>query len=158
SVLKGGEDKIKITWGLNKSLPVGVDDKYNDIKVKLCYAPVSQEDRPWRKTEDHLNKDQTCQFKILAKPYAMNDNVDWTVERDTPTATYFVRVYAYDTEGAEVGYGETTDAKKATNLFQVEAISGRHATFDIISICFSAFSAFLLFIFFYNEKRKGRDE
>ncbi|CAI0451593.1 unnamed protein product [Linum tenue] len=58
----------------------------------------------------------------------------------------------------ELGYGETTDAKKTTNLFQVEAISGRHATLDIVSICFSVFSVVSLFGFFYNEKRKGKAE
>ncbi|CAL1390579.1 unnamed protein product [Linum trigynum] len=157
-VVKGGEDKIKITWGLNKSLPAGTDDKYKTVKVKLCYAPVSQKDRPWRKTVDHLNKDKTCQFKIVARPYAGNDSIDWTVEKDAPTGTYFVRVYAFDAMDGELGYGETTDAKKTTNLFQVEAISGRHATLDIVSICFSVFSVVSLFGFFFNEKRKGKAE
>ncbi|CAN1179499.1 High-affinity nitrate transporter 3.2 [Linum perenne] len=39
-VLKGGEDKIKVTWGFNKSSS-NTDGKFKNIKVKLCYAPIS---------------------------------------------------------------------------------------------------------------------
>ncbi|CAN0891354.1 High-affinity nitrate transporter 3.2 [Linum grandiflorum] len=163
-VLKGGEDNIKVTWGFNKSSPAAAvdgDSKFKNIKVKLCYAPISQKDRPWRKTEDHLNKDKTCQFTVVNKPYtkssAGNQNsVDWPLEKDVPTATYFVRAYALDAAGKEVAYGQTTNAQKTTNLFKVEAVSGRHATLDIVSVCFSVFSVVSLFGFFYNEKRKGK--
>ncbi|XP_057760335.1 high-affinity nitrate transporter 3.1 [Arachis stenosperma] len=159
-VLKAGIDKITVTWGLNKTLPAGTDSAYQTVKVKLCYAPISQKDRAWRKTEDDLSRDKTCQHKILAKPYdASNKTVnrfEWVIERDVPTATYFVRAYAFDSNDAEVAYGQTTDAKKTTNLFEIQAISGRHASLDICSICFSVFSVMSLFVFFYIEKRKGK--
>ncbi|CAN1335106.1 High-affinity nitrate transporter 3.1 [Linum perenne] len=154
-VLKGGEDKIKVTWGFNKSSS-NTDGKFKNIKVKLCYAPISQKDRPWRKTEDHITKDKTCQFDIVTRPYttksSANQSIDWLVEKDVPTATYFVRAYAVDAAGKEVAYGQSTNAKKTTNLFQVEAVSGRHATLDIVSVCFSVFSIVSLFGLFYNEK------
>ncbi|CAK7357314.1 unnamed protein product [Dovyalis caffra] len=158
--LRAGVDKITVTWGLNQTLPAGTDSTYKAIKVKLCYAPISQVDRAWRKTEDHLNKDRTCQFKIVARPYNSANktaqSLEWTVEPDVPTATYFIRAYAFNAEEKEVAYGQTTDAHKTTNLFQIEAISGRHTTMDICSICFSAFSVVSLFGFFYNEKRKAK--
>ncbi|CAN1179500.1 High-affinity nitrate transporter 3.1 [Linum perenne] len=92
-----------------------------------------------------------------AKPYttksSANQSIDWLVEKDVPTATYFVRAYAVDAEGKEVAYGQSTNAKKTTNLLQVEAVSGRHATLDIVSVCFSVFSIVSLFGLFYNEKR-----
>ncbi|MED6220857.1 hypothetical protein PIB30_048869 [Stylosanthes scabra] len=159
-VLKAGVDKITVTWGVNKTLPGGTDSAYKTVKVKLCYAPISQKDRAWRKTEDELSRDKTCQHKIVAKPYdASNKTVnrfEWVIERDVPTATYFVRAYAFDSDEAEVAYGQTTDAKKTTNLFEIQAISGRHASLDICSICFSVFSVASLFVFFYIEKRKGK--
>ncbi|KAJ1391899.1 High-affinity nitrate transporter [Sesbania bispinosa] len=159
-VLKAGIDNITVTWALNKTLPAGTDSSYKTIKLKLCYAPISQKDRAWRKTEDHLARDKTCQHKIVAKPYdASNKSVhsfQWLIERDVPEATYFVRAYALDSNEAEVGYGQTTDAHKTTNLFEIHAISGRHASLDICSICFSAFSVVSLFFFFYIEKRKGK--
>ncbi|CAN1179495.1 High-affinity nitrate transporter 3.1 [Linum perenne] len=158
-VLKGGEDKIKVTWGFNKSSS-NTDGKFKNIKVKLCYAPISYKDRPWRKTEDHITNDKTCQFDIVTGPYntksSANQSIDWLVEKDVPTATYFVRAYAVDAAGKEVAYGQSTNAKKTTNLFQVEAVSGRHATLDIVSVCFSVFSIVSLFGLFYNEKRKGK--
>ena len=157
AVLKAGEDNITVTWGLNQSFPAGTDSAYKTIKVKLCYVPISQVDRAWRKTEDQLSKDKTCQFKIVAKPYSnTKETFEWTIERDVPTATYFVRAYALDAQEHEVAYGQNTDAKKTTNLFEIQAITGRHATLDIASICFSAFSVVSLFGFFYAEKRKGR--
>ena len=157
AVLKAGEDKITVTWGLNQSLPAGTDSAYKTIEVKLCYAPISQKDRAWRKTEDDLSRDKTCQHKIVTRDYhASNESVEWTIERDVPTATYYVRAYACDSNDVEVAYGQSTDAKNITNLFEIQAISGRHASLDIFSICFSAFSVVSLFVFFYIEKRKAK--
>lgn len=149
-----------MTWILNNTVPAGTDSDYKTIKVKLCYAPASQKDRAWRKTEDLLSKDKTCTHQIVAKAYdGSNKTVqgfDWKIEKDVPTATYFVRAYALDANDVEVGYGQTTDAKKSTNLFEVQAISGRHASVDISAACFSAFSVVSLFVFFYIEKRKAK--
>ncbi|MBA0702501.1 hypothetical protein Goari_022803 [Gossypium aridum] len=156
-LLRAGEDKITVRWGLNQSLPAGTDSAYKTIKVQLCYAPISQVDRAWRKTEDHLSKDKTCQFKIVKRPYTTgNQTLEWTIERDVPTATYFVRAYALDANDHEVAYGQNTDVKKTTNLFEIQAISGRHVSLDIASVCFSVFSIVSLMGFFFVEKRKGR--
>ncbi|KAL4360764.1 hypothetical protein GQ457_04G015430 [Hibiscus cannabinus] len=154
--LKAGEDKITVTWGLNQSFPAGTDSAYKTIKVKLCYAPISQVDRAWRKTHDNLSKDKTCQFKIVKTPYTTtNHTSEWTIERDVPTATYFVRAYALDAQDQQVAYGQNTDAKKTTNLFEIQAITGRHVSLDVASVCFSAFSIVALMGFFFAEKRKG---
>ncbi|XP_024025599.1 high-affinity nitrate transporter 3.2 [Morus notabilis] len=156
-VLKAGEDKITVNWGLNKTFPAGTDSAYKTIKVKLCYAPISQEDRAWRKTKEDLSKDKTCQFKIVSRAYTASDqSFEWTVERYVPLATYFVRAYAYDANDDPVAYGQSTDGKKTTNLFDIKAITGRHASLDIASICFSAFSVVSLFGFFYAEKRRAK--
>ncbi|KAL9335286.1 hypothetical protein Peur_072467 [Populus x canadensis] len=159
-VLKGGVDKITVTWGLNQTLAAGTDSTYKTIKVKLCYAPLSQVDRAWRKTVDRIKKDRTCQHKIVARPYNSANktfqSLEWTVQRDVPTATYFIRAYAYNADESEVAYGQTTDAHKTTNLFQVESITGRHMTMDVCSICFSVFSVVSLLVFFYIEKRKSK--
>lgn len=150
-------DNITVTWGVNQTLPAGTDSAYKTIKVKLCYAPASQTDRAWRKTEDNLSKDKTCQFTIVSRPYTKNNqSFTWTVERDVPTATYFVRAYALNSEGAQVAYGQSTDAHKTTNLFEIQAITGRHVSLDIASVCFSAFSVLALFGFFANEKRNAK--
>ncbi|KAL9326566.1 hypothetical protein ACSQ67_007211 [Phaseolus vulgaris] len=159
-VLEAGTDKITVTWALNKTVSTGADSAYKTIKVKLCYAPISQKDRAWRKTEEELSRDKTCQHKIVAKPYdASNKTVqrfEWVIEKDIPKATYFVRAYAFNSNDEEVAYGQTTDAKKSSNLFDINSISGRHASLDICSICFSAFSVVSLFVFFYIEKRQGK--
>ncbi|KAL4277831.1 hypothetical protein GQ457_03G018720 [Hibiscus cannabinus] len=155
-LLKAGEDKITVRWGLNQTLAAGTDSAYKSIKVELCYAPISQVDRAWRKTVDNLSKDKTCQFKIVKGPYTTtNQSSEWTIERDVPTATYFVRAYALDAKDNEVAYGQNTDAKKTTNLFEIQAITGRHVSLDIASVCFSAFSIVALMGFFLAEKRKG---
>lgn len=160
AVLKAGEDKITVTWGLNQSLPAGVDSAYKTIKLKLCYAPISQVDRAWRKTVDNLSKDKTCQFLIVSRAYDKSNKAaqsyEATVERDVPTATYFVRAYAYNSDNVEVAYGQTTDSHKTTDLFQVQAISGRHVSLDIASACFSAFSVVSLIGFFVVEMRRAK--
>ncbi|XP_010248677.1 PREDICTED: high-affinity nitrate transporter 3.2 [Nelumbo nucifera] len=156
-VLRAGEDKITVTWGMNQSFPVGTDEAYKKVKVQLCYAPISQKDRGWRKTKDDLSKDKTCQFDIVARAYDSNQpSFDWTIERDVPTATYFVRAYAYNSDGQQVAFGQSTDGQKKTNLFDIQGISGRHASLDIAAGCFSAFSVLSLFGFFLVEKRKAK--
>ncbi|KAI5665101.1 hypothetical protein M9H77_24424 [Catharanthus roseus] len=130
--------------------------KWNFL-VKLCYAPISQVDRVWRKTVDSLEKDKTCQFKIVAKPYSLSNNCfTWTIERDVPTTTYFVRAYAYNSADKEVAFGQSTDAHKTINLFEIRATSGCHTLIDIAAACFSAFSTMSLFGFLYLEMRKAK--
>ncbi|KAM1080678.1 hypothetical protein ACFX1X_015566 [Malus domestica] len=157
-VLKAGIDKLTVSWGLNQSSEAGTDSTFKTIKVKLCYAPVSQVDRGWRKTVDNLAKDKTCLFKIVESSYTSksNDSVEWTIERDLPGATYFVRAYAFNAAGQEVAYGQTTNAKKTANLFVVEGISGRHMSLDIASVVFSVFSVLSLAGFFIAEKRRAK--
>lgn len=155
--MKGGEDKITVDWALNKSVPAGTDSDYKTVRVKLCYAPISQVDRAWRKTDDLISKDKTCQFKIVSRPYtggAANQSFEWTVRRDIPLGTYFVRAYVLNSDDVEVAFGQTTDAHKTTNLFDVVAISGRHVSLDIASVCFSAFSVLSLAGFFIAEKMR----
>ncbi|KAJ0989475.1 hypothetical protein J5N97_007831 [Dioscorea zingiberensis] len=157
-VLMAGVDKIRVFWGLNQTVKAGTDDAYKKVKVKLCFAPVSQENRGWRKTEDDLKKDKTCQFSLTTQPYTKNPNpssFEYTLERELPTATYFVRVFVLDGSDTEVAYGQNTDAQKTTNLIQVIGITGRHASLDIAAACFSAFSVVSLIFFFVKEKRKG---
>lgn len=152
---------MTVTWSLNTTLPGGTDSAYKTVQVKLCYAPISQVDRAWRKTADNLAKDKTCQHLIVSRPYvaaaaATEQSYEWLVQKDVPTAAYFVRAYALDADGVQVGYGQTTDHSKETNLFEVEGISGRHASLDIAASCFSAFSVLSLVGFFVAEKRRGK--
>ncbi|XP_057844204.1 high-affinity nitrate transporter 3.2-like [Cryptomeria japonica] len=159
NVARAGEDDLVVTWRLNESLAGGeVDSKYKSVIVKLCFAPVSQVERGWRKTNDDLKKDKTCQFKITEQPYSSNSNntVTWTVEKDVPGAVYFVRAYALDVSGSQLAYGQTTNKNKTTNLFVVEPISGRHVSLDIAAGVFSAFSVVSLFGFFAVEKLRAK--
>ncbi|KAI3843294.1 hypothetical protein MKW98_025981, partial [Papaver atlanticum] len=138
--MKAGVDTITVSWGLNQSSPPGTDAEFKKVKVQLCFAPISQKQRAWRNTEEEILKDKTCQFLIVAK--------------NIPSATYFVRAYAFSSEDHEVSFGQSTDAKHTTNLFTIQAITGRHASIDICAGVFSAFSVVTLFVFFFLEKRK----
>ncbi|XP_072950406.1 high-affinity nitrate transporter-activating protein 2.1-like [Typha angustifolia] len=157
-VLYAGEDKITVTWALNQTLPAGTGSGYKEVKVSLCYAPVSQIDRSWRKSDDDLNKDKTCQFKIVHQPNTDVENtmtVEYMIDRIVPTATYFVRAYVLDNSGVQVAYGQTTDAMKTSNVFDIVGITGRHAAFDIAAGCFSAISL-MAWVFFILKTRKAK--
>ncbi|XP_071736437.1 high-affinity nitrate transporter 3.1-like [Rutidosis leptorrhynchoides] len=156
-VLRAGEDNIIVTFGLNQTITNQTDESYKITKVKLCYAPISQVDRKWRRTIDNLKKDKTCQFTIYDKTYERNvEGFKWEIQKDTPTATYFVRVYAYSSEDEEIAFGQTTNDKKTENLFKIQGISGRHVSLDIASICFSGFALLSLVGFFVLEKRQSK--
>ncbi|KAJ8429608.1 hypothetical protein Cgig2_017442 [Carnegiea gigantea] len=150
--LKAGEDELTVAWELSKTKTNIDTSNYKTVKVKLCYSPESQKDRPWRKTEDHLNKDKSCQHAITSKPFnPTNNSVSYKIERDVPTAFYFVRAYVLDANDKEVAYGQTTD-----DTISITAISGRHVSLDIASAVFSAFSIVSLAGFFYREKKKAK--
>lgn len=150
--MKAGEDNITVTW----SVPASESSTYKTLKIKLCYAPISQKDRAWRKTEELLSKDKTCQHKIATQPFTATGSVNVVVQKDVPQATYFVRAYALDSADHQVAYGQSTNEAKSTNLFVIQAVTGRHKSMDIASVCFSAFSVVSLIGFFISEKRKGK--
>ncbi|XP_073013524.1 high-affinity nitrate transporter-activating protein 2.1-like [Typha latifolia] len=158
-VLYAGEDNISVTWALNQTLLAGTGSSNKEVKVSLCYAPVSQIDRGWRKSDDDLNKDKTCQFKIVQQPNTDTTNtatVEYMIDRIVPTATYFVRAYMLDNSGVQMAYGQTTDAMKTSNLFDIVGITGRHTAFDIAAGCFSAISLMAWVFFILKEKRKAK--
>ncbi|KAL9288003.1 High-affinity nitrate transporter 3.2 [Arabidopsis thaliana] len=157
---EAGKDMVTITWKLkSSSAKVDTDTAFKTIQVKLCYAPISQVDRPWRKTDNKLFKDRSCPHEIVSKAYDKTpQSLDWTIGLDIPTGTYFVRAYGIDGDGHEVAYGQSTDEGRTTNLFSVHAISGHHVGLDIASTFFSVFSVVSLFVFFVMEKRKAKLE
>ena len=142
-------DKLTVTWSLNTTEPAGADAAYKSVMVKLCYAPVSQKDRGWRKTNDDLKKDKACQFKVTQQAYAAGarGSFEYTVARDVPTASYYVRAYALDASGTQVAYGQTGPA-------DVVGITGIHASIKVAAGVFSAFSVAALAFFFIIENRK----
>ncbi|KAL6634665.1 hypothetical protein ACP70R_027336 [Stipagrostis hirtigluma subsp. patula] len=152
-VLHAGKDTLTVTWSLNATEPAGGDAAYKSVKVTLCYAPVSQKDRGWRKANDDLSKDKACQFKVAEQAYAPRPaaaSVDYLVARDIPSGTYFVRAYALDAAGTQVAYGQTGVAA----AFDVAGITGIHASIQIAAGVFSAFSVAALAFFFVIESRK----
>ncbi|KAJ1271548.1 hypothetical protein BS78_06G135500 [Paspalum vaginatum] len=152
-VLHAGEDTITVTWYLNASSPAGADAGYRAVKVALCYAPSSQEDRGWRKASDDLSKDKACQREIGERPYAgaAPATLEYAVARDVPTASYYVRAYALGASGAPVGYGQTAPA-----YFHVAGVTGIHASLRVAAAVCSAFSVAALAFFLAVEKRRGR--
>ncbi|GAB2212767.1 hypothetical protein Drorol1_Dr00020753 [Drosera rotundifolia] len=160
-VLKAGEDNSNMGvkpegYSGNKNKLILQD--HQGFKVKLCYVPISQHDRQWRRTVNtNLAKDKTCQFLIVSRPYTTGySTFTMTIARDVPTATYFIRAYAYDAEGKTLAFGQTTNSNKTTNLFEIEGVSGHHTLLDIGSATFSTFSVLSLVWFFYKEKRKTK--
>ncbi|OEL38056.1 High-affinity nitrate transporter-activating protein 2.1 [Dichanthelium oligosanthes] len=72
-VVHAGVDTLTVTWSLNTTEPAGADNAYKNVKVSLCYAPASQKDRGWRKSNDDLSKDKSCQFKLTQQAGAAFD-------------------------------------------------------------------------------------
>lgn len=130
---------------------------YSAVEARLCFGAVSQVDRAWRKTNDLLSKDKTCLFHMTSQPFTpTGNNASWTVTKEVPFAHYFVRVYVTNAAKEKIAYGQTSDAKRTTNLFTIEPITGRHASIDIAAAVFSAFAVISLFGFYFLEKRGSR--
>ncbi|BBN09000.1 hypothetical protein MPTK1_4g16300 [Marchantia polymorpha subsp. ruderalis] len=153
-----GSDHLVVSWALNSSLAdSGLDAKYVNVNIKLCYAPVSQTDRGWRKTNNDLHKDKTCGKGIGSQKYVPGGNTtNWRITKDVPGAIYFVRVYAVDADGVQLGFGQTTNAAKSSNLIEILPISGRHASIDVASAIFSVFSVGSLISFLGVEAIRSK--
>ncbi|KAL2631646.1 hypothetical protein R1flu_016332 [Riccia fluitans] len=151
-----GEDTLAVEWSLDPSMPSNVDEEYADVELKLCFAPVSQIDRDWRRTFDDLDKDKTCFKEIATQRYTNAGNsVVWRVPKNIPGAYYFVRAYALSVMGVEVGYGQSTDDSRDSNLIKIIPITGTHAAMDIAGTVFSLLSVVSLFIVLARESRSA---
>lgn len=152
AVLHAGVDTVTVTWSLNTTEPAGADAAYKNVKVNLCYAPVSQKDRGWRKSDDDLSKDKACQFKVTQQAYAAGapGSFVYTVAKDIPSGSYYVRAYALDASGTQVAYGQTGP----NAAFDIAGITGIHASIKVAAGVFSAFSVVSLAFFFVIENRK----
>lgn len=155
---KAGTGQIFVSWKLNTTaVSTEAAAAYMTVQIKLCFGLVSQQDRGWRKTSDILAKDKTCLFDIGSQPFTPDgNNITWTVTKEIPFAYYFVRVYVTNAAKEKIAFGQTSDAKKVTNLFTIEPITGRHASIDIAAGVFSAFSVVSLFGFYFLEKRTAK--
>ncbi|CAM6097058.1 unnamed protein product [Calypogeia fissa] len=158
---KAGEDHIAVQWALNTTF-AGQDTTYSKVNLKLCFAPPSQVDRGWRKTVNDLKTDKTCSgASIASQKYTPTGNSTmWLISKETPGAMYFVRAYAVDANGVQLAYGQSTNKAKTTNIFKIDAISGRSTSLDIASAVFSVFAVVALFSYLGIEtmlnKRKAR--
>ncbi|KAI3785811.1 hypothetical protein L1987_44937 [Smallanthus sonchifolius] len=148
-VLKAGVDNLTITWAFNPNLRLS-DSNYTTVEAKLCYGPVSQTGRDDRKTDDNLDFDETCPIDITDAPYKRSNNTyTWAIPKNTTSATYFVRVYVVKANKHETAYGQTTDANKTTNLFQIDGIVSEQkesAAWPVIGNSFGYGYAWLLML------------
>nr|WPH61291.1 nitrate assimilation related protein [Suaeda altissima] len=149
--LIAGKDEITVTWGLNSTSTKTTN--YKNVEVKLCYLEESQKDRPWRRTEDDLKRDKTCQFLVAEKEFTTKDDtVTYQVKKDVPSAHYFIRAYVTDgPKGKLIAYGQTTGLD-----LKVKGISGRSLAIDVAASVFSGFSVLSLVFFYFMEKSKAK--
>ncbi|GFZ07852.1 nitrate transmembrane transporter [Actinidia rufa] len=131
-VLKAGQDQLTVTWSYNQTFPAGTDSAYKTTRTR----PASSKSSP-------------SPTAPLTTPSL------GPLRRTYPPRLTFVRAYVYNSNGDQAAFGQTTNTQKTTNLFEIQAITGRHVSLDIASVCFSAFSIVSLFGFFYMEKRKA---
>ncbi|KMS95334.1 hypothetical protein BVRB_009170 [Beta vulgaris subsp. vulgaris] len=150
--LRAGIDQITVSWRLNRNISNTDSATYSKVDVKLCYHLESQKDRPWRRTEEDLSRDKTCQFSMVKKDYnSSTDSVTYTVKKNIPTAHYFVRVYVRNADNREIAYGQTNGLD-----LNIKGISGRSTSIDVAASVFSGFSVLSLAFFFFLEKRKAK--
>ncbi|EAZ31107.1 hypothetical protein OsJ_15203 [Oryza sativa Japonica Group] len=124
---------------------------YKAVKVTLCYAPASQVGRGWRKAPRRPEQGQgRVSSRSPQQPYDGAGKFEYTVARDVPTASYYVRAYALDASGARVAYGETAPSAS----FAVAGITGVTASIEVAAGVLSAFSVAALAVFLVLENKK----
>lgn len=149
---------LNITWALdttssNTTAPVIASFKY--AMPYICFAPGL--DRPWRKRNNNLAKDNQCKHKAVDAllPYTANGSlVDLPLHEDIPTAKYFVRVYFYDVNEKQVAWGQSCKFNLSSPIqppplikgqpFKAQKIDSFGGGLIAAAVCFSVLSVSLL--------------
>jgi len=103
---KGG--KLKFTYQLKDAQLKTIDDlAAKNLRFLACYAAPSQKDRPWRKSNDVIDKDKSCPF--IVKDYPLNSTngtytFSWPLPKNTSKATWYAQVLVQCQNGTKTSF------------------------------------------------------
>ncbi|KAF8071332.1 NRT3.2 [Scenedesmus sp. PABB004] len=110
------KDKLQVTAAL-KAAPLRTIDNLppTRIVVKACYTKPSSTDRPWRKSNDVIDKDKSCPFIIKsAELNATSFTFDWPIPKNMTKAAWYASVLVQCTNGTLTSFCQADNTKNAT--------------------------------------------
>jgi hypothetical protein len=149
------QDNLTVAWHLNETFQ-GQDSTYKQVVIRLCYAAVSAQGRPWRAANTDLSKSKTCFSTIATQPYTTNSssalsydymghrpqynassfnvtgnitgNVTvWKAPNTTPGGYFFVRVFVLNSTSSGA-----TPANNAVAMGQSTDANMTANTFEVV--------------------------
>lgn len=86
-------DAVEIKYSILNGFTAAPTDK---LTLKACWAPLSQDTRPWRKSNPVVALSKQCKIMIAKglKPFRNpTAGFKWEPDESVPSATYFVRAF-----------------------------------------------------------------
>jgi hypothetical protein len=126
---------------------------FKTAHVKMCYGPASTVNRGWRKAIDDISLDRQCHRKIIDVPWTNGTSTaTYELSEDLPGAYYRFRIYALNSTGQVVAYGQTN----TSSIFTVIPITGRSTGLDVAVGVLSAVSGLTLAGYFLREQSQKK--
>jgi len=101
-------DTLKFTYQLKDAELKTIDDlSAKSLRFQACYGAPAQKDRPWRKSNDVIDKDKSCPY--IVKDYPLNSTngnytFSWPLPKNTTKATWYAQVLVQCQNGTKVSY------------------------------------------------------
>lgn len=133
------------------------------VTLRLCYAPVSQVNRKWRKAKPTVEGNNACKQpglkKIATIPWeAGTTTLEYTFQPDpnVAAAVYFVEALAQDAEGAYLAKGSTGETGPFFQVLAWAAVdTGLIAAASVLSVLsWTSFIAYFVKDFVFTKPKK----
>uniref|UniRef100_A0A383VNL4 High-affinity nitrate transporter n=1 Tax=Tetradesmus obliquus TaxID=3088 RepID=A0A383VNL4_TETOB len=90
------KDKLQVTAALKGKTLKTIDDLTpKRVVIKACYSKPSATDRPWRKSNDVIDKDKSCPFVIKSTELNVSStsySIDWPIPKNMTKAAWYATV------------------------------------------------------------------
>ncbi|KAF6262132.1 hypothetical protein COO60DRAFT_674518 [Scenedesmus sp. NREL 46B-D3] len=152
------QDKLQVTAALKETPLKTIDDLTpKRFVIKACYTKPSAVDRPWRKSNDVIDKDKSCPFIIRSQELVgSNYTVEWPIPANMTKAAWYATVLVQCENGTLNSYCQF-DNTLDKNYFGTNIINSTPTSMIIATaICAAIGPLFLAGYFIKDFMGRGK--
>jgi hypothetical protein len=146
------KDKLQVTATLTSS-PLKTIDNLPAKKVvfRACYTKPSIADRPWRKSNNVIDKDKSCPFTMKSMDInGTSYTVEWPIPKGMTRAAFYTQVMVQCMNGTEPAFCQYDTTKNQT-YFGATMIDGTPKGMIVATAVCSAIGPLFLGSYFIKD-------
>eukprot|EP00775_Hariotina_reticulata_P008663 gene8663-8844_t len=146
------KDKLQVTAAL-KSGPLKTIDNLpaKRVVVRACYTKPSIADRPWRKSNDVIDKDKSCPFTIKSADMTNSSyTFEWPIPKNMTKAAWYAQVMVQCMNGTEPAFCQYDTTKNQT-YWGTTVINGTPTGMIVATAACSAVGPLFLASYFIKD-------